>query len=117
MYRLIKPTTLIHLLCYNLVSNLMGSLMFQYGRLKKTSLFNVEHSNQPYGILALVNFRIEKVEVKSWENGFGLLLISKWDLELGVYLLRQQLQTINMFGWIPAVHVLTAETESLIPSH
>ncbi|KAF2872500.1 glycoside hydrolase [Massariosphaeria phaeospora] len=121
---------------HNLLSNLLGGLGYFYG----TTQVDLSHSPEyeEVGTIFWKNIaeaqRRAKPETKGpselfthvpsrpgfsrgflWDEGFHLLLVQQWDMDLAIEVLQSWLALMDSDGWIAREQVPGAETQSKIP--
>ncbi|PHH67632.1 hypothetical protein CDD80_684 [Ophiocordyceps camponoti-rufipedis] len=120
----------------NMLSNLVGGIGYFYGDQLVDRSYAAEYDEEgesfwveaaearaqgkqklegPYELFTAIPSRSFFPRGFLWDEGFHLLLISDWDLDLGLEVLSSWFATMDEDGWIAREQILGAEARSKVP--
>ncbi|GAB6025474.1 hypothetical protein CHUAL_011214 [Chamberlinius hualienensis] len=98
------------------LSNLVGGIGYFYGK----SVVKSSYSKDPVyyfegPLYTAVPSRSFFPRGFLWDEGFHLLLIARWNLDIAKDIIAHWLDMINIEGWIPREQILDTEAQSRVP--
>jgi len=99
------------------LSNMLGGIGYWHGRfLVKNPNEEKVHQCEPTELFSAVPSRPQFPRGFLWDEGFHLLLISKWSPKIAKKSLSSWLNRMMYSGWIPREQILGYESESRVPA-
>ena len=99
------------------LSNLLGGIGYFYGDSYVYKIGSDEvQTMSPQSLLTATPSRSAFPRGFLWDEGFHLLFISQWDLELTLMILESWICLIDNQGWIAREQILGEEARSYVPS-
>lgn len=101
------------------LSNMLGSVGYFYGTLTRRinnfgTMVDIE-DRQPASLLATVPSRARFARGFLWDEGFHLMLICQWDVQLCCEIIESWFSTMDDSGWIPSEQARGVEATQNIP--
>ncbi|KAM3185418.1 hypothetical protein ACTXT7_006431, partial [Hymenolepis weldensis] len=105
------------------LSNMLGGIGYFYGTSLITSpLINNRKSTEPMSMEYFPASLFTATPSRSkfprgflWDEGFHVLLIGRWDVELALQSVGHWLDLLNAEGWIPREQILGWEARAVVP--
>jgi mannosyl-oligosaccharide glucosidase len=102
----------------SLFSNLMGGIGYFYGddRINNPRTSSTQpSSSDTYELFTMVPSRSFFPRGFLWDEGFHLLVVINWDLDLALEILQNWFALMNEDGWIAREQILGPEARSKVP--